>query len=139
MLFWKVKSLNPAKGFEHVKRYAGLAAGKPRGCSDVIRERKREREREKEKERERERERGRGVGRGRGRGKGKGRERERERTGCFCKRLFFLFLAPGSALDKFAAIVSPENKPTKVNWTLSWPSASEICGKSCSLIGLSFF
>ena len=57
MLFWKVKSLNPAKGFEHVKRYAGLAAGKPRGCSDVIRERKRGREREKEKERERERER----------------------------------------------------------------------------------
>ena len=48
-------------------------------------------------------------------------------------------MAPGSALEKFAAIVSPENKPTKVNWTLSWPSASEICGKSCSLIGLSFF
>jgi len=25
--------------------------------------------------------------------------------------------------------VNPENKPTKVNWTLSWPSALEICGK----------
>ena len=69
--------------------------------------------REGERERERERE----------------RDRERERKGCFCKRLFFLPLAPGSALEKFAAIVSPENKPTKVNWTLSWPSASEICGK----------
>ena len=48
---------------------------------------------------------------------------------CFCKRLFFLPLAPGSALEKFAAIVSPENKPTKVNWALSWSSALEICGK----------
>jgi hypothetical protein len=38
-------------------------------------------------------------------------------------------LATGSALDKIAAIVNPENKPTKVNWTLSWPSALEICGK----------
>ena len=28
MLFWKVKNLNPAQGFEHVKGYAGLAAGK---------------------------------------------------------------------------------------------------------------
>ena len=141
MLFWRVNNLNPAKGFEHVKRYAGLAAGKPRSCSDVIRERKREWKREKEngneRKRERERERGRGVGRGRGKGKGRERERERERkrerererTGCFCKRRFFLFLAPGSALDKFAAIVNPENKPTKVNWTLSWPSALEICGK----------
>ena len=43
----------------------------------------------------------------------------------------------GSALEKLAAIVNPENKPTKVNWTLSWPSALEICGqtwKNCSLI-----
>ena len=38
-------------------------------------------------------------------------------------------MAPGSALEKFAAIVNPENKPTKVNWALSWPSALEICGK----------
>ena len=63
-----------------------------------------------------------------GRGKG-GKERERERTGCFCKRFFFLLLAPGSALEKFAAIVNPENEP-KVNWTLSWPSALEICGET---------
>ena len=28
----------------------------------------------------------------------------------------------GSALEKFAAIVNPENKP-KVNLTLSWPAA----------------
>jgi hypothetical protein len=34
------------------------------------------------------------------------RERERERTGCFCKRFFFLLSAPGSALEKFAAIVT---------------------------------
>ena len=47
-----------------------------------------------------------------------------------CKRLFFLLLAPGSALEKIAAIVNPENKPTKVNWALSWPSALEICGKA---------
>ena len=47
-----------------------------------------------------------------------------------CKRLFFLLLAPGSALEKIAAIVNPENKPTKVNWALSWPSALEICGKT---------
>ena len=47
---------------------------------------------------------------------------------CFCKRLFFLLLAPGSALEKFAAIVNPGHKPTKVNWTLSWPSALEMCG-----------
>ena len=30
------KNLNPAQGFEHVKRYAGLAAGKPRGCSEHV-------------------------------------------------------------------------------------------------------
>ena len=86
----------------------------------VIREteRKRERAREKEKERERERERGREGGRG----------RERERKGCFCKRLFFLLLAPGSALENFAAIVNPENKPTKVNWALSWPSDAQCLG-----------
>jgi len=92
----------------------------------VIREteRKRERAREKEKERERERERAREGGRGRGRG----RERERERKGCFCKRLFFLLLAPGSALENFAAIVNPENKPTKVNWALSWPSDAQCLG-----------
>ena len=84
--------------------------------------------------RERERERGRGRARVRERERIRERERKREReiergrTGCFCKRHFFLLLAPGSALEKFAAIVNPENKPTKVNWTLSWPSALEICG-----------
>ena len=30
------KNLNPTQGFEHVKRYAGLAAGKPRGCSEHV-------------------------------------------------------------------------------------------------------
>ena len=44
--------------------------------------------------------------------------------------LFFLLLAPGSAMEKFAAIVNPENKPAKVNWALSWPSALEMCGKT---------
>ena len=91
------------------------------------RERKREREREKEKEREREEEEEKEE---ENRESNRQRERERERKGCFCKRLFFLLLAPGSALEKFAAIVTPENKPTKVNWTLSWPSAFEICGKT---------
>ena len=46
---------------------------------------------------------------------------------CSWKRHTILLLAPGSALEKFAAPVNPENKPTKVNWTLSWPSALEIC------------
>ena len=35
-VFWKVKNLNHAQGFEHVKGYAGLAAGKLRGCSEEI-------------------------------------------------------------------------------------------------------
>jgi hypothetical protein len=35
-LFWKVKNLNPTQGFEHVKGYAGFAAGKPGVCSDVL-------------------------------------------------------------------------------------------------------
>ena len=38
------------------------------------------------------------------------------------------------ALEKFAAIVNPENKPTKMTWTLSWPSALEILWKNCYLI-----
>ena len=95
----------------------------------VIRERERER---KEKGNERKRKRGRGRRR-----RGRGRERERERKNkrkrknrLLLKRLFFLLLAPGSALEKFAAVVNPENKPTKVNWALSWPSALKICGKT---------
>ena len=61
--------------------------------------------------------------------KKKKEKRKREKNSCFCKRCCFLLLVPGSVLEKFAAIVNPENKPTKVNWTLSWPSALEICGK----------
>ena len=92
------------------------------------RERKREREREKEKEKERERE-----------GeeeeeeeeeKQEEEEEDKEKEKDMCEMLFFLLLAPGSALEKFAAIVNPEDKPTKVNWTFSWPSALEICGKT---------
>ena len=49
---------------------------------------------------------------------------------CVWKRPTFLLLAPGSALEKLAAIVNPANKPTKANWTLSWPSALEICGRT---------
>ena len=32
----KSKNLNPAQGFEHVKRYAGLAAGKPRVAAEMF-------------------------------------------------------------------------------------------------------
>ena len=76
----------------------------------VIKERKREREREKEKEKEKEKdkEKGKGKGKGKEKGKGKGKEKGRGR-------------GRGSALEKFAAIVNPDDKPTKVNWTLSWP------------------
>jgi hypothetical protein len=54
----------------------------------------------------------------------------------FWKRRTFLLLAAGSALEKVAALVNPENKPTRVtrvNWTLSWPIALEICGKTVHL------
>ena len=37
---------------------------------------------------------------------------ETESEGCFCKRLFVLLLAPGSALEKFAAIVCPPREQT---------------------------
>ena len=30
------KKLKPCAGFAHVKGYAGLAAGKPRGCSERV-------------------------------------------------------------------------------------------------------
>ena len=53
------------------------------------------------------------------------RERRRKRQGKRQRKM-----NSGSALEKFAATVKPENKPTKVNWTLSWPSALEICGKT---------
>jgi len=55
---------------------------------------------------------------------------ERESEGCFCKRRVFLLLAPGSPPEKFAGIPNLENKPTQVNWALSWSSALEICGKA---------
>ena len=42
-----------------------------------------------------------------------------ESGNCSWKRHTFLLLAPGSALEKFAASVKPANKPTKVNWALS--------------------
>ena len=32
----------------------------------------------------------------------------------------------GSALERFAAIVNLENKPTKVKWTLSWPIVEKL-------------
>ena len=66
--------------------------------------------------------------------KRKERKRKIKRKRKKSKRFFFLLSAPGSALEKCAAIVNPENKPTKVNWTLSWLSALEIGGKNCSLI-----
>ena len=77
-------------------------------------EKKEKRQRKEETERERER----------------ARDKNKERKGCFWQRPAFLLLVPGSALEKFAAIVSPENKPIKVNWTLSWPSALQFCGKT---------
>ena len=94
----------------------------------AVREKEGER---KEKGNERKRKRKREIGRGRARERERERirERERERKGCFWKRPTFLLLAPGSALEQFAAIVNPENKPTKLNWTLSWPSALEMCGE----------
>ena len=36
LLFWEIKNLNPTEGFEHVKGYAGFAAGKPRVCSEHL-------------------------------------------------------------------------------------------------------
>ena len=73
-----------------------------------------------EKERTRERE-----------GKRK-RKRKRKRRLLLQKGFSFFFgcfLAPGSPPEKFNVIPSPENKPTKANWALSWPSALEISGK----------
>ena len=36
LFFLESKNVNPAQGFEHVKRYAGLAAVKPKGCSEHV-------------------------------------------------------------------------------------------------------
>jgi len=87
--------------------------------------RQRKKKRKGTRERERERKRKRKTKR-----KRKRKEKRKRKTGCFYKRRFFLLLAPGSALEKFAATVNPEDKPTKVNWAFSWPSALEICGKT---------
>ena len=92
--------------------------------------RKKKRKRKITRNRERERERERKSPEKKEKEKEKRKKKRRERKGCFCKRLLFLLLAPGSALKKFAAIVNPEVKPTKVNWTLSWPSALEMCEKT---------
>ena len=57
------------------------------------------------------------------------RKKEKEQVKDKEKRLYsFLLLAPGSAQEQFAEIPNLSNKPTKVNWTLSWPSALGICG-----------
>jgi hypothetical protein len=48
---------------------------------------------------------------------------------CFCKKCVFFSLGPTITSEKFAAIVNPANKTTKVNWALSWPGALEMCGK----------
>ena len=37
---------------------------------------------------------------------------------------------------KVCCNVKPANKPTKVNWALSWPSALQICGKTVLNKGL---
>jgi hypothetical protein len=60
----------------------------------------------------------------------KEKRKRKIKKGCFCKMFFFLLLPPGSALEKIAGSVNPGNKPTKVNWALSWPSALEMCGKA---------
>ena len=100
---------------------------------------KKKRKGKRERERERERRKRTRKRKGTGRGKRKKKEKRKisdsfgkglrfELGNCFWKRPSFLLLAPGSAMEKFAANVSPGNNPTKVNWTLSWPSAFEICG-----------
>jgi len=58
------------------------------------------------------------------------RERERETQVAFVEGFSFFSWLRGQLWKNFAAIVNPENKPTKVNWTLSWPSPLEICGKT---------
>ena len=105
----------------------------------VVRERQRKREREREKEKEREREgRGRGRGRRRGRGTGTGTESDREeeeeeeenKEKKHVKGVSFFTLGFRISSEKNAALVNPGNKPSKVNWALSWSSALEMCGKT---------
>ena len=88
---------------------------------------KREREREKEKEKEKRK----GTReRKREREEEEEEEEEEEKNRLLCKRCFFLLLAPGSALEKFAAIVNPENKPTN---SLMAQCLGNVW-KNCSLI-----
>jgi hypothetical protein len=47
----------------------------------------------------------------------------------------FLFLSPGSAQEKFAAIVNLGNKPTRVNWAMA--QCLGILWKSCCLMRVS--
>ena len=91
------------------------------------RKRKNNRKKKRKKKRKRKGEKKRKIKR-----KIKRREKRKRniKKGCFCKRFFFLLLPPGSALEKIAGSVNPGNKPTKVNWALSWPSALEMCGKA---------
>ena len=86
------------------------------------RRRRRER-RKREEERKRNRKKKRNRKRKRKRNRERGRERKKKRKGKRQRKM-----NSGSALEKNAAIVNLENKPTKVKWTLSWPSALEICG-----------
>ena len=48
---------------------------------------------------------------------------------CLCEKFSFFFwhLTPRSPQDFFAASLNLGHKPTKVNWTLSWPSGLQIC------------
>jgi hypothetical protein len=50
------------------------------------------------------------------------------------EKAYLSSFVPRISSKKIAALVNPENKPTQVNWSFSWPSAFEICGKIYSLI-----
>ena len=58
------------------------------------------------------------------------REREKETQVAFVEGFSFFSWLRDQLWKSFAAIMNPENKPTKVNWTLSWPSSLEMCGKT---------
>ena len=119
--------------------FFSIAVTGEREKKDKERKRKRERERERreeeeEEERERERETKREIKRRikrkrnikiRERERTEEREREKEKE----KIAFGQGLPTVSALEKFAASVSPENKPIKGNWALSWSIAFEIVDK----------
>ena len=89
---------------------------KEKGNEKEKRKGTRGRERQEEEEEEKEKE------------EGKEEEKEKEQV-AFVKGFSFFSWLQDQLRKKFAANVNTENKPTKVNRTLSWPSASEICGK----------